>query len=148
MPARLDGLGLGESLGRVLEELGAAETAEYSLLLNAYRNATPVTVHVAIGTDTPHTHPAADGASIGAASLRDFQLLCSLVSGLDEGGVYLNVGSAVVMPEVFLKAVASATRNVGTFGREFYDRESGFPAALLLPRMNVVQRPHAGSGGK
>jgi hypothetical protein len=140
-----EGLGLGESLGRALEGLADPQTAPYSLLLHAYRHATPVTVHVAIGTDTPHTHPAADGASIGAASLRDFHLLCSLVAGLDQGGVYLNVGSAVVMPEVFLKAV-SATRNLG-------HRLAGFTTVNLdflqhyRPRVNVVQRPHIGAGG-
>ena len=137
-----DGLGLGESLGRALNPL---ETND-SLLLNAYRKATPVTVHVAIGTDTPHTHPAADGAAIGAASLRDFQLLCSIVAGLDEGGVYLNVGSAVVMPEVFLKAV-SATRNLGHPVRRFTTVNLDF-LQHYRPRVNVVQRPHAESGGR
>ena len=71
-----------------------------------------MTVHVAIGTDTPHTHPAADGAAIGEASLRDFRLFAALAADLDSGGVYLNVGSAVLLPEVFLKAVA-AVRNLG-----------------------------------
>ena len=71
-----------------------------------------MTVHVAIGTDTPHTHPAADPAALGAATHRDFRLLCSYVADLHEGGVYLNCGSAVVLPEVFLKAV-SAVRNLG-----------------------------------
>lgn len=141
-----DGLGLGESLGSALETLAAPETASYSLLLNAWRNSTPVTVHVAIGTDTPHTHPAADGASIGTASLRDFQLLCTLVAGLDQGGVYLNVGSAVVMPEVFLKAV-SATRNLGHPLASFTTVNMDF-LQHYRPRVNVVQRPHAGSGGK
>jgi hypothetical protein len=137
-----DGLGLGESLGRALSPL---ETHD-SLLLNAYRNSTPVTVHVAIGTDTPHTHPAADGAAIGAASLRDFQLLCSIVAGLNDGGVYLNVGSAVVMPEVFLKAV-SATRNLGHPLARFTTVNLDF-LQHYRPRVNVVQRPHAQSGGR
>jgi hypothetical protein len=141
-----DGLGLGESLGRSLETLADPATAQYSLLLNAYRNATPVTVHVAIGTDTPHTHPAADGASIGTATLRDFQLLCSLVAGLDRGGVYINMGSAVVMPEVFLKALSS-TRNLGHTVAAFTTVNMDF-LQHYRPRVNVVQRPHAGSGGK
>jgi hypothetical protein len=140
-----DGLGLGESLGRALETLAKPETAADSLLLNAYRNATPVTVHVALGTDTPHTHPAADGAAIGTASLRDFQLLCSLVAGLHDGGVYLNVGSAVVMPEVFLKAL-SATRNLGHPVADFTTVNLDF-LQHYRPRVNVVQRPHAQSGG-
>jgi hypothetical protein len=137
-----DGLGMGEALGRAL---GSLETHD-SLLLNAYRNSTPVTVHVAIGTDTPHTHPAADGAAIGAASLRDFQLLCTLVAGLHDGGVYLNVGSAVVLPEVFLKAV-SATRNLGYPLEKFTTVNLDF-LQHYRPKMNVVQRPHAASGGR
>jgi len=141
-----EGLGMGESLGRALETLAAPETAAYSLLLNAYRHSTPVTVHVAIGTDTPHTHPSADGAAIGTAALRDFQLFCSLVSGLDQGGVYLNVGSAVVMPEVFLKAV-SATRNLGYPLASFTTVNLDF-LQHYRPRVNVVQRPHSGSDGR
>jgi hypothetical protein len=141
-----EGLGLGEALGRALERLADPESGKCSLLLNAYRNATPVTVHVAMGTDTPHTHPAADGASIGAATLRDFRLLCSLVAGLDGGGVYLNVGSAVVMPEVFLKAL-SAARNVGHAVKNFTTVNLDF-LQHYRPRVNVVERPHAGSDGK
>jgi hypothetical protein len=141
-----DGLGIGESLGRALSRSAKPEFASDSLLFNAYQNATPVTVHVAIGTDTPHTHPAADGAAIGTASLRDFQLLCSLVAGLDNGGVYLNVGSAVVMPEVFLKAI-SATRNLGHRIADFATVNIDF-LQHYRPRVNVVQRPHAQSGGR
>jgi len=141
-----EGLGIGESLGRALETLADRQYGEYSLLLKAYRHSIPVTVHVAIGTDTPHTHPAADGASIGSATLRDFQLLCSLVAGLDDGGVYLNVGSAVVMPEVFLKAL-SATRNVGHPVRDFTTVNLDF-LQHYRPRVNVVQRPHADAGGR
>ena len=160
-----DGLGMGESLGRWLHGGGGADPlvrgrppgrpplagAAASLLLQAYRHATPVTVHVAIGTDTPHIHPAADPAAIGSASHRDFRLLCACVTDLNEGGVYLNVGSAVVMPEVFLKAI-SAVRNLGY-------QNPGHPLANFTtanfdflqhyrPRVNVVERPHAGSGGK
>ncbi|HEY2845290.1 MAG TPA: hypothetical protein VGJ09_16625, partial [Bryobacteraceae bacterium] len=107
-----DGLGMGESLGRHLETLAHPDFEPHSVLAEAYRAAVPVTVHVAIGTDTPHTHPQADAAAIGATTHRDFQLLCSLVRKLDQGGVYLNLGSAVVLPEVFLKAV-SVVRNLG-----------------------------------
>jgi hypothetical protein len=140
-----DGLGMGEALGRRLHEIAAAEFAPASLVLQAWRAATPVTVHVAIGTDTPHMHPAADAAAIGSATHRDFRLLCSLVASLDDGGVYLNVGSAVVLPEVFLKAV-SAVRNLG-------HPLAGFTTVNLdflqhyRPKLNVVERPHAGSGG-
>src|SRR5580693_6233272 len=106
-----EGLGMGEALGKRLESVARPEFAPHSLLLGAYKASTPVTVHVAVGTDTPHTHPQADGSAIGASSHRDFRLLCSLVRELDRGGVYLNVGSAVVLPEVFLKAV-SVVRNL------------------------------------
>jgi hypothetical protein len=138
-----DDIGLGESLGR---SLPASSTTDKSLLYSAYRHGTPVTVHVAIGTDTPHTHPAADAAAIGSATHRDFRLFCTLVTGLNDGGIYLNIGSAVVMPEVFLKAV-SAVRNLG-------HRLAGFTTANFdflqhyRPRVNVVERPHAMGGGK
>ena len=140
-----DELGAGEALGRSLELRAAAEHASASLLLQAYRHGTPVTVHVAIGTDTPHTHPAADGAAIGSASHRDFRLLCTCVADLDDGGVYLNVGSAVVLPEVFLKAV-SAVRNLGYSLAGFTTANFDF-LQHYRPRVNVVSRPHAGSGG-
>src|SRR5581483_8167066 len=93
------GLGMGEALGAWLEARGANNACpEASLLLQAYRAGVPVSVHVAVGTDTAHTHPAADGAAIGSATHRDFRLFCTLVTGLDRGGVYLNVGSAVLLP--------------------------------------------------
>jgi hypothetical protein len=140
-----DGLGMGESLGRSLEPLAAAEHASASLLLQAYRHATPVTVHVAIGTDTVHTHPAADGAAIGSASHRDFRLLCAYVADLNEGGVYLNFGSAVVLPEVFLKAV-STIRNLGHLLSNFTTANFDF-LQHYRPRVNVVERPHTMAGG-
>jgi len=139
-----DGVGMGEALGRWLD---ASPTvyAPSSLVLQAYRHGTPVTVHVAVGTDTPHMHPAADGAAIGSATHRDFRLFCAYAADLDDGGVYLNCGSAVVLPEVFLKTV-SAVRNLGhplarftTVNLDFLDH--------YRPRANVVERPHAGSGG-
>jgi hypothetical protein len=140
-------IGVGESLGRTLEAFGPRNRApEVSLLLNAYRARVPVTVHVAIGTDTPHTHPAANGAEIGAATHRDFRLFCTLVTELNQGGIYLNVGSAVLLPEVFLKAV-SAVRNLGHPLGEFttvnFDMLQHY-----RPRVNVVERPHAAAGGK
>jgi len=140
-----EGLGMGEALGRWLELAADPQFAPASLLLNAYRNATPVTVHVAVGTDTPHTHPAADGAAIGATSHRDFRLLCAYAADLNDGGVYLNVGSAVVLPEVFLKAV-SAVRNLGHPLAGFTTANFDF-LQHYRPRVNVVERPHAGSGG-
>jgi len=146
-----DGIGMGEALGRALERRGEGgrernRAREASLLLNAYRARVPVTVHVAIGTDTPHTHPAADGAAIGSATHHDFRLFCGLVTGLHQGGVYLNVGSAVLLPEVFLKAI-SGVRNLGHPLAEFTTVNFDF-VQHYRPRVNVVERPHAGSGGK
>jgi len=135
-----DGVGIGEALGRSLTK------GDASLLHGAYQYGTPVTVHVAIGTDTPHTHPAADAAAIGAASYRDFRLFCTLVAELNDGGVYVNLGSAVVLPEVFLKAV-SAVRNLGHPLANFTTANFDF-LQHYRPRMNVVERPHVLGGGK
>src|SRR5579872_4629173 len=141
-----DGIGMGEALGRALASDGRTPHGDASLLVAAYRKSVPVTVHVAIGTDTPHTHPAADPAAIGSATHYDFRLFCSLVAGLDQGGVYLNVGSAVVMPEVFLKAL-SAARNLGHSVTNFTTANFDF-LQHYRPRVNVVERPHAQSGGR
>ena len=140
-----DGLGMGEALGKWLAEHASLAGAGSSLVLQAYEHSTPVTVHVAIGTDTPHMHPAADGAAIGSASHRDFRLFAACVPDLNDGGVYLNVGSAVVMPEVFLKAV-SAVRNLGHPLAGFTTANFDF-VQHYRPRVNVVERPHSGSGG-
>jgi hypothetical protein len=140
-----EGLGIGESLGRWLELIAHAQHGCESLLLQAYHASVPVTVHVALGTDTPHTHPAVDAEAIGAGSLHDFRLLCAYVADLDEGGVYLNVGSAVVLPEVFLKAV-SAVRNLQHPLHNFVTANFDF-LQHYRPRMNVVERPHAHAGG-
>jgi hypothetical protein len=165
-----DNLGIGESLGRHLDAGAASQgcpgrptrqagrhttlvdaaksprgAPANSLLLQAYQQGVPVTVHVALGTDTPHTHPAADGAAIGRASLRDFRLFCAYLADLDQGGVYLNVGSAVVLPEVFLKAV-SVVRNLGRPLAGFTTASFDF-LQHYRPRVNVVERPHAQSGG-
>lgn len=140
-----DGLGMGEALGKRLQMLAKPQFAAHSLICEAYRASIPVTVHVAVGTDTPHTHPAADAAAIGETTHRDFRLLCSLVRGLDQGGVYLNVGSAVILPEVFLKAV-SVVRNLGYPLAEFTTANLDF-LQHYRPKANVVQRPHARSGG-
>jgi len=141
-----DGLGMGEALGRRLEKLAKLEFAPHSIVASAYRANIPVTVHVAVGTDTPHTHPAADGPSIGAVTHHDFRLLCSLVRGLNDGGVYLNLGSAVVLPEVFLKAV-SVVRNLGYPLANFTTVNFDF-LQHYRPKLNVVERPHAKSGGR
>jgi hypothetical protein len=138
------GLGMGEALGKWLAERGGVGI-DASLLAKAYGRAVPVTVHVAIGTDTPHMHPEADAAAIGSASHRDFRLFASCVTNLHDGGVYLNVGSAVVLPEVFLKAV-SAVRNLGHPLAAFTTVNFDF-LQHYRPRLNVVERPHAGGAG-
>ncbi|HWF10871.1 MAG TPA: hypothetical protein VG297_20525 [Bryobacteraceae bacterium] len=138
--------GVGEALGRALDRLGPPEHAKSSLLVEAWRAKTPVTVHIAIGTDTPHTHPAANPEALGSATHRDFRLFCSLVAGLHDGGVFINAGSAVVMPEVFLKAI-SCVRNLGHELRDFTTVNLDF-LQHYRPRVNVVERPHAQSGGR
>ena len=141
-----NGIGIGEALGQRLEEIGEMRYAAESLLLRAYRQRAPVTVHVAVGTDTPHMHPAMDPGCVGAATHYDFRLFCSLVTLLDGGGVYLNVGSAVILPEVFLKAV-SAVRNLGYPLRAFTTVNLDF-IQHYRPRVNVVERPHLKAGGQ
>ncbi len=140
-----EALGIGEALGRRLERIADPRFASRSLLLQSYLCSKPVTVHVAVGSDTPHTHPAADPAAIGSATHRDFRLFCSLVAGLS-GGVYLNVGSAVVLPEVFLKAISCA-RNLGHTLTGFTTVNLDF-LQHYRPKVNVVERPHAGAGGR
>lgn len=140
------GIGMGEALGEAITRLARPEFAEACLQVQAYRRNVPVTVHVAVGTDTPHTHPAAEGAAIGAATHQDFKLFCSIVRELNDGGVYLNVGSAVLLPEVFLKAV-SVVRNLGYPLGNFTTVNFDF-LQHYRPKANVVDRPHAKSGGK
>jgi hypothetical protein len=139
------GCGAGEALGRELERFAPAAHAPASLLVQAWQARVPVTVHVAIGTDTPHTHPSTNAEALGAATHRDFRLFCTLVAGLHDGGVFINAGSAVVMPEVFLKAV-SCVRNLGHELRNFTTVNLDF-LQHYRPRVNVVERPHAGAGG-
>jgi hypothetical protein len=140
--------GMGESLARALQaagERGALAHPELSVLLNAHRRGIPVTVHAALGAEIIHQHPAASGAAIGDTSHRDFRRLAGSLPDLHDGGVVLNLGSAVIMPEVFLKAL--------TIARNLHDgRPTGFTTCDLdmqrhyRPRMNVVQRPTLGSG--
>ena len=144
--ASASSMGMGEALGERLSRIADPAFAPQSLLIEAYRAGIPVTVHVAIGTDTPHTHPAADPAAIGAATHRDFRLFCSLVAEMNDGGVYLNCGSAVVLPEVFLKAI-SAVRNLGTPLAGFTTVNLDF-LQHYRPKVNVVERPHAQAGGR
>lgn len=132
-----DGLGFGASVGRALAARGVPH-GRRSLLAAAWRDGVPATVHVCIGADVVHMHPEADGAAMGEASLRDFRTFCGLVGRL-EGGVYLNVGSAVVLPEVFLKAVAVA-RNLGRPLARITTVNMDF-IRHYRPDVNVVARP-------
>lgn len=136
-------IGMGEAIGRQLH-LMQPPHADKSVLHAAYEAGVPVTVHVAIGTDIVHIHPSADGASIGQTTLQDFRLLCSLVRELDAGGVYLNIGSAVVLPEVFLKTI-TVVRNLGYKLEDFCTANFDF-IQQYRPLTNVVRRPVAGSG--
>ncbi|MCA9505134.1 MAG: hypothetical protein R3E53_05330 [Myxococcota bacterium] len=134
---RDDGLGMGAAIGR---EIAGSKDRHVgrSVLANAWRLGIPVTVHAAIGTDVHHMHPSADGAAIGETSYRDFEQLASLVADL-EGGVMLNVGSAVILPEVFLKALALA-RNLGHRVERFTTVNCDF-VRQYRPETNVVDRP-------
>ncbi len=138
------GLGLGEVVGKILNEKNPPGLG-HSLLANAYRLNVPVTVHVAVGTDIIHQHPEADGEAIGATSFRDFRIFAAHVSHLNNGGVVINFGSNVVMPEVFLKALTIA-RNIHGPVSDFYTANFDM-LQHYRPRVNVVQRPTL-TGGK
>ncbi|CAK8721203.1 MAG: hypothetical protein CDV28_1463 [Candidatus Electronema aureum] len=138
-----EGIGLGEAVGNALLQQNFPFNSQ-SLLAQARRLGIPVTVHVAMGTDIIHIHPAADGAAIGQCSHHDFRVFCRLVSGL-EGGVYLNLGSAVLLPEVFLKAL-TVVRNLGHVVQRFTTANFDFIRAYR-PATNVVHRPTL-EGGK
>jgi hypothetical protein len=136
------GMGIGQSVAAHLSRM-APPFAKVSLLAAAARLQVPVTVHVALGTDITHMHPAASGEAIGAGSLRDFRYFTSSVAKL-AGGAYLNCGSAVMLPEVFLKAV-SLVRNRGIALDGLTTVNLDF-VRLYRPETNVVRRPVAGIG--
>ncbi len=136
--------GVGRALGDALLEANA-EHARDSILATCASTNVPLCVSVAIGTDIVHAHPQADGAALGEAALVDFRLLCSVVSELLDGGVYLNFGSAVLLPEAFLKAV-SVARNLG-FRGDCTTADFDF-IRQYRPLTNVVKRPHLGTVGK
>jgi hypothetical protein len=141
-----DGVAAGRGLGQAVAaflDTRQPQYARYSLLAQAHRLGVPVTVHVAIGTDIIHMHPDASGAALGEGSLRDFRFFVSNVARLSRG-VYLNCGSAVVLPEVFLKAVALA-RNAG-IGFDGLTTVNLDFLRMYRPQTNVVTRPVAGGG--
>jgi hypothetical protein len=137
------GWGLGRAVGAAISEAGFPYN-HYSILGRAYELGILVTVHVAVGTDTIHFHPSADGGAIGKTSHMDFRLFARLVSEL-EGGIFINLGSAVVLPEVFLKAL-SLVRNLGYKVRELVTVNMDF-APHYRPLTNIVERP-VRAGGK
>jgi len=137
-----DGEGIGAAVGRMIAE-GDFPYKDHSLLAAGHRLNVPITVHVAIGTDIIHMHPSFDGQATGAAAARDFETFCALVSGL-EGGVYINLGSAVLLPEIFLKAV-TLCRNVGHPLAHFTTVNMDF-VQHYRPNTNVVRRPTQGGG--
>jgi hypothetical protein len=136
------GLGIGESVGRLIQG-GAFPYKSKSLLAAGSRLNIPVTVHVAIGTDIIHMHPSFDAGATGEAAGRDFRTFCSLVAEL-EGGVYINLGSAVLLPEIFLKAV-TLCRNLGHTLKHFTTVNMDF-IQHYRPNTNVVRRPTHGGG--
>jgi hypothetical protein len=138
-----DGLGLGASVGRYLERAQAPHVG-VSLLAAAWRRGLPATVHVAVGTDIVHMHPACDPAALGRTTHLDFRIFAGQVARMGGGGVYLNVGSAVLLPEVFLKAVTAA-RNLGHDLSDFATANLDFIQSYR-PNTNVVQRPTRGVG--
>ncbi|HKZ79344.1 MAG TPA: hypothetical protein VJ124_13785 [Pyrinomonadaceae bacterium] len=140
-----DGIGLGEALGHALCALNP-QHADCSLVCNAYRAHIPFTAHVTIGGDVAHFHPNADGGALGATTHTDFRLLAELVRRMNGGGVYLNVGSAVVLPEVFLKCV-TLVRNLGYELADITTANFDFIQSYR-PITNVVRRPTAKGGGE
>jgi len=137
-------LGFGEVLGKKISE-DKPEFCNNSILANAYELDIPVTVHVAIGTDIVHQHQNANGAAIGERSLRDFRILAHVVSKISNGGVVLNIGSSVILPEVFLKALTVA-RNLDNSIDHFYTANFDM-IQHYRPQVNVIRRPTI-SGGK
>ena len=137
------GIGAGQAIGQVIgkEKLSFKNL---SILYNCVKQDIPVTVHIAIGADIIHQHPSCDGANLGASSLKDFHNFIEAVSGLGDGGVVLNIGSSVILPEVFIKAI-NVARNLGYKVKNFtacnFDMISHY-----RPYQNVVTRP-VKSGG-
>jgi len=133
-----EGLGMGESVGKMIYH-SEFPYKEISLLSSAYKLNIPVTVHVALGADIIHFHPNVSGKAVGKTSLHDFFLFCALIERLQGGGIYMNIGSAVILPEVFLKAV-SYVRNRGSRLDHFYTAVFDFNTHYR-PSQNIIGRP-------
>ncbi len=139
------GHGMGEAVAEALNAEPALAHPELSVVLNAWKLGVPVTVHAAIGAEIIHQHPAASGAAIGDTSHRDFRRLAASIETVDDGGVVLNCGSAVIMPEVFLKALTIA-RNVNAGKPQRFVTVDLDMQRHYRPQVNVVQRPTMDSG--
>ena len=144
---RDEGLGLGAALATDLAERADHAHPELSLILACQRLGVPLSVHVAIGADIIHQHPEADGGAIGETSYADFLLLVETLRGLDDGGAAINVGSAVILPEVFLKALTICRNRDGGAPRGFLTADFDM-IRQYRPRVNVVERPTRTGGGK
>lgn len=140
-----DRIGLGEAMGREVTNQNPPH-ADYSLLCAAYARKIPFTAHLAVGADIGHFHASADGAALGATSHTDFKLFCSIVKELNGGGVYLNIGSAVMLPEIFLKAV-TVVKNLGYELQDLTTANFDF-IQNYRPQTNVVRRPTANGAGR
>jgi len=142
-----EGMGLGQALAHWLDRRRGSRGGEReaSVLLAAFRSGVPVTVHVTLGADIIHQHPDADGAATGELTFRDFKRLAAALPALDHGGVVLNLGSAVVLPEVFLKALTVA-RNLGAGKPTHFTAVDCDMIRQYRPRLNVVQRPTRDGG--
>jgi hypothetical protein len=137
--------GMGEALGRALAARDDLANPELSLLLAAWQIGVTTTVHAALGAEIIHQHPAANGAAIGDTSHRDFRRLAAALTDIDDGGVVLNLGSAVIMPEVFLKALTIARNLNGGHPQNFITVDLDMQRHYR-PRVNVVQRPTLQNG--
>jgi hypothetical protein len=139
------GQGMGEGLARALSQRSRLPGGDSSVILAALRQDVPVTVHAAIGAEIIHQHPSTDGAALGATSHRDFRRLAGSLPALDQGGAVLNLGSAVVLPEVFLKALTVA-RNLHQGAPTHFLAADFDMQRHYRPRVNVVQRPTRAGG--
>ena len=145
MRGQQDDIGLGEAMGREVSEINP-KNSPVSLLCQTYKHEIPFTAHLSVGADIGHFHSSCDGAALGATSHTDFRLLCSLVKEMNGGGVYLNLGSAVVLPEIFLKAV-TVVRNLGFPLADITTANFDF-IQHYRPLTNVVRRPTANGAGR
>ncbi len=140
-----EGIGLGEAMSKLVSNLNPPNT-DNSLLCQSYKLKIPFTAHLTIGADIGHFHASSDGAALGATSHTDFKLFCSIIKKLNGGGVYLNLGSAVTMPEIFLKAI-TVIRNLDFQLEDFTTANFDF-IQHYRPNTNVVRRPTANGAGR